>query len=228
MRLLTYLQKKHWISRRTIVSYINDKKVFLNKKIVEWYKQEMSEWDVLFVRWVIKMEVVHIAWFEKSKLVAFNKPVGYVVSRHDPYNASIFKLLPDELAWYYYLGRLDKNSHGLLLMTNDPALVHKRSHPSFLVEKEYIVRIDKEVSLQDIKKLEKWIEYEWDLFTCKSVEKITEKVLKVILFAGKKRHIRRMLEWLDYKVFDLQRVREWEYLLGDLPLGKFIFLENNV
>ena len=85
-----------------------------------------------------------------SKLIAFYKPVGYVCSHSDPHNKTIYDILPAELQHYHYMGRLDKDSTGLVLLTNQQSLVHERTHPSHGVEKHYDVVLHKPFDTSDI------------------------------------------------------------------------------
>ncbi|MDR0650179.1 MAG: hypothetical protein LBG59_01925 [Candidatus Peribacteria bacterium] len=79
----------------------------------------------------------------------FNKPKGYVVSKSDPYNTTIYELLPPTFQTYYYIGRLDKESRGLLLLTNTPKLVHQYEHPRFAITKEYLIQLSSPLSSAD-------------------------------------------------------------------------------
>jgi 23S rRNA pseudouridine2605 synthase len=79
--------------------------------------------------------------------------MGYVVSKSDPHNTTIYELLPKEFQGFYYIGRLDKDSHGLLLLTNDPKLVNGFEHPKFEIEKEYIVKIDRPLTSRDVQRM---------------------------------------------------------------------------
>lgn len=74
----------------------------------------------------------------------FNKPVGYTCSKADPHNPTIYEILPEELRKkYYYIGRLDKESRGMMLLTANPQLVHEFEHPSKQVQKEYLVQLNR-------------------------------------------------------------------------------------
>jgi 23S rRNA pseudouridine2605 synthase len=88
----------------------------------------------------------------EQKLLLFNKPKGYVVSKSDPHNKTIYELLPPEFHSYYYIGRLDKESRGLVLLTNSPELVHQYEHPKFQVEKEYLIQLSSPFSSADQQK----------------------------------------------------------------------------
>ena len=152
-------------------------------------------------------------------IVLFNKPVGFVCSREDRHNKTIYEILPKEFQNYFYIWRLDKDSRGLLVLTNNSELVNRYQHPSNWVEKEYDVQIDKMFSLNDYKKMKKWILDEWELLMIKMAKYYQQKnkyFIKIILIEWKKRHIRRMLNSLWYKVLDLVRVREWQFELWNL------------
>jgi len=89
-------------------------------------------------------------------IVLFNKPKGFTVSKEDKHNKTIYELLPK--SWqkdFYYIGRLDKDSHGLLLLTNDPALVDYYEKPENKIYKVYEVQIDKPLKTNHIQKMKK-------------------------------------------------------------------------
>lgn len=85
-----------------------------------------------------------------TKLIAFHKPIGYVCSHSDPHNKTIYDILPSDFQHYHYIGRLDKDSTGLVLLTNEQSLVHKWTHPSHEVEKHYDVVLHKSFALSDV------------------------------------------------------------------------------
>jgi pseudouridine synthase len=133
--------------------------------------------------------------------------------------------LPKEFHNYFYVGRLDKDSRWLLILTNNSSLVDKFQHPSNNVEKEYLVQIDRSFSENDYTKMKKWIVDEWDLLKIKNAKSYQDKrnfFVKIILLDGKKRHIRRILQNLWYKILDLQRIREWQFEIWNLKEGNRI------
>ena len=231
MLLREYFQKKHSMSRRNFTKAINDEEMILDWNIVHSYKQEIFWNEKLFWNW--QKETIILPKNEDTKIVLFNKPVDYVVSKSDPHNKTIFSILPEWfVSKYYPIGRLDKNSRGLLLLTNDPKLVDKFEHPRYGVQKEYIVQLDQKFKESDLNKMLKWVESDWEKLKCKNVE-IIEYVenkkkewnenthVKILLTEWKKRHIRRMLKSLDYEVLDLVRVREGQYTLGNIAEWKW-------
>lgn len=217
MRLNKYVQENLWISRRKFVEFINAWLVFLNWEKIESYAQEVHWWEILEIRWKNVKEKIKISkWIN---VVLFNKPIWYVCSKSDGHNKTIYEILPEELANYFYVGRLDKDSRGLLILTNNSELVNWFQHPRNNVEKEYLVQIDKPFSINDFKKVKKWILDEWELLSVKTLKFYEQKnkyFVKMILWEGKKRHIRRIMKSLWYKVLDLVRVREWQFELWNL------------
>ncbi|MFA6255933.1 MAG: pseudouridine synthase [Candidatus Absconditabacterales bacterium] len=223
MRLITYIQTRHQISRRTFVALINKECVFLNEKKITSYTQEVATGDKLKIKapnFTVEETIQETQ--KSSTLILLNKPVGYVASKSDPHNKTIYELLPPEYTNYYYIGRLDKNSHGLLLLTDDPALVNEYEHPKFDIEKEYIVELDMELEAKYIQRVLSGIKDENELLRAIKVSLFKKPYhYSVTLNEGKKRHIRRMFKAIGYRVMDLERVREGKYSLGDLKAGEW-------
>lgn len=146
MLLREYLQTHYGIPRRKITLLIDEGQVFLNQKKVENYKAECSHGDLLEIKALALSERVKISkeLSDFPLLLAFNKPCGYTCSKSDPHNPTFYDLLPAEFRKkYYYIGRLDKESHGLMLLTSDPKLVHEFEHPSKEILKSYLVKLNK-------------------------------------------------------------------------------------
>ena len=231
MQIIPFLQNSKWLSRRKIVSLIQNGQIFLNNEKIESYKSELKNWDILTIideEW----DKENITVSEKSespkwKLILFNKPKWYVVSKSDPHNATIYELLPEEFKNRYYIGRLDKDSHGLVLLTDTPALVHQFEHPKFQIEKEYLIQLSTPFREWDRQKVKSWIIDEWEQLKFLDIQPTKEPLTyKVILNEWKKRHIRRVIKKLWYNLIDLQRIKEAQYTLPkDLPEGewKFVF-----
>ena len=114
MLLRTLLQVEYGVARRQIISLIDQGGVFINQKIVENYKAELSSGDQIFIP-SLKISVVYQekqeANLEYPPLLLFNKPMGYTCSKADPHNRTFYELLPEDFRKkYYYIGRLDKES----------------------------------------------------------------------------------------------------------------------
>ena len=149
-------------------------------------------------------------------LVLFNKPLGYVCSHKDTHNKTIYELLPETFKSYRYVGRLDKDSTWLVLLTNHMSLVNRWSHPRYMVEKEYIVKVDPSFSALDKEKILNWIKDGGDILSVKSVSIVDKQTIRIVLTEWKNRHIRRMLAACGYDVVWLMRIREWSYTLDSL------------
>jgi len=210
---------------------IDQGSIFLNWESITAYNQEIWSNDKLeilksvfwktehkWLRDVILIENLEIE--SESKMIIFNKPMWYVVSKSDPNNRTIYEILPSEFKNYYYIWRLDKESHWLLLLTNDPKLVNKYEHPKNQIEKTYIVQIDNDLKPIDIKKCLLWIEDEWEILKIKKIDKLKKFQYRIVLTEWKKRHIRRIFKSLWYRVLDLQRIWEWNYKLWNIKLWK--------
>lgn len=223
MRLNKYVQENLWISRRAFVDLLTKWNVFLDWEKVEYIWFEVKWWENLQIK---NMKInVKIQLSQSLDVIVFNKPMWYVCSKSDSHNKTIYEILPKEFQNYFYIWRLDKDSRWLLILTSNSELVNKFQHPSNWVEKEYNVQVDKEFSLNDYKKMKKWIIDEWELLTVKMAKYYQQKnkyFVKIILTEWKKRHIRRILNNLWYKVIDLVRIREWQFELGDLKEWKWI------
>ena len=147
MLLRTLLQVEYGVARRQIISLIDQGGVFINQKIVENYKAELSSGDQIFIP-SLKISVVYkekqAANLEYSSLLLFNKPMGYTCSKADLHNRTFYELLPQDFRKkYYYIGRLDKESRGLVLLASDPQMVHDFEHPSKQITKEYLVQLNR-------------------------------------------------------------------------------------
>ena len=149
-----------------------------------------------------------------------NKPRGYVVTRSDEKGRrTVYDLLDEGHANLFHVGRLDKESEGILLMTNDGALAQKLLHPSHGVEKEYEVEIDKAFDPELTAKLLRGVHIEGGRGRFESVRIVGPKILRVVLKQGIKRQIRLMLYRLGYEVERLRRIRMGQLSDFKLPPG---------
>ncbi len=163
---------------------------------------------------------------EKDILIALNKPKGYVCThKKSEKEKNIFELvnIKERL---FCIGRLDKSSRGLVFLTNNGDLAHKLSHPSFYQEKEYEVKISKNLTSGKIEKLKEGVDIgEKYPAKMKKVKKIGEKKYRIILEEGKNRQIRRMMERVFCSVVDLKRVRIKNYKMEkEIKPGEWKFL----
>lgn len=165
--------------------------------------------------------------------IKLNKPRGYVSTTAKFLNEqSIFELVNVKKK-LFPVGRLDKNSRGLMLLTNDGALAQKLSHPKFEHEKVYEVRVKftEDINLKPnyiVNELKKGVDIgEGDgVVKAKRIQYLNNNIFEIVLAEGKKRQLRRMFEALGYKVSDLKRVSISKLTLGDLKEGKWSYLSD--
>ena len=224
MLLRTLLQVEYGVARRQIISLIDQGGVFINQKIVENYKAELSSGDQISIP-SLKISVVYKekqgANLEYPSLLLFNKPMGYTCSKADPHNRTFYELLPEDFRKkYYYIGRLDKESRGLVLLASDPQMVHDFEHPSKQITKEYLVQLNRPFDRKLEKRILDGIRHEWEVLRVVSLYSKGAGKIGIVLNEWKKRHIRRIFKVLGYEVIDLQRIRIWNFLLGNLSEGK--------
>ncbi len=246
IKLFSYLQEKQGISRREYMRMLQEHAVKINNTLVESMNAMVNVWDMLTVQsWKNILLSEKIAQLQKKKkmIVLFNKPKGYTVAKEDKHNKTIYELLPaSRQKDFYYIGRLDKDSHGLLLLTNDPGLVDYYEKPTNKIHKIYEVEIDKPIKSQHVEKAKKGIVIDdqgvavnterwlgnpqtWELLKALNIryQLVKGKYFVIItLTEWKKRHIRRLLKGLGYMVKDLKRVKVGIYELGTIKLGKYM------
>ena len=225
MLLRAYLQTKHQLPRRKITLLIDNGKIFINNEKVNNYKAELVEKDLLEIPDIKLQEYIlsdeSNTENKKPDFILFNKPKWYTCSKADPHNQVFYDLLPQKFRKYYYIGRLDKESRGLMLLTSKPELVHQFEHPSKEIEKSYLVQLDKPFDRKLKNKILGGISEWGEFLRTKQLEKSDFWLLEITLNEGKKRHIRRIFKALGYVVTDLQRIRIGSYCLGSLPEGKW-------
>jgi len=160
--------------------------------------------------------------------IAVNKPAGYICSCSSSQGRSILDLVKIKEK-IFPIGRLDKESDGLVILTNDGDLANKLSHPKFGSEKEYIVELKSGINEQDLDKLRNGVELiEGVTKPCK-ILRLGPKMLDITLKEGKRRQIRRMAESVGNYVEKLKRIRIKNIRLGQLKPGewKYIDVKNN-
>lgn len=158
-------------------------------------------------------------------VIAFHKPRGFVCTREDELGReTIYDLLPPTLHSLHHVGRLDRDSEGLLILTNDGDLSQKLMHPSKSVEKEYLVTSNQAFENQHLDQFLEGIYTEGGKLKAKAIERLSARRIKIILDHGAKRQIRVMFEALGYQVTKLLRVRIGSLWLGDLEPGRHALL----
>jgi pseudouridine synthase len=158
-------------------------------------------------------------------VVVFHKPRGFVCTREDELGReTIYSLLPHSLRALHHVGRLDLDSEGLLILTNDGDLSQQLMHPSKSVEKEYLVTADQSFQNEHLDQFLEGVYTPEGKLRAKAIERLSPRRIKVVLDHGAKRQIRVMFETLGYRVTKLLRVRIGGLWLGDLEPGRHAIL----
>ncbi|MCB9802737.1 rRNA pseudouridine synthase [Candidatus Nomurabacteria bacterium] len=213
-RLAKFLANHGIASRRKAEELILSGKIKVNNKIITELATKVSEEDE------VKFDNKIVGDVEKVYYL-LNKPVAYICSVSDPHNSkNVLQLVPKQPA-VYPVGRLDKDSQGLLLLTNDGDLTYQLTHPKFKVSKTYLVRVDKILDEEIVKKLKKGIKLEEGIAKADQVKIKNKFELEIVLHQGWKRQIRRMLKVCGLQVLTLIRLSEGKLNIKNLPVGKF-------
>ena len=155
--------------------------------------------------------------------IAFNKPLGITCTtdRRDPSNIIDYIRFEERI---FPVGRLDKNSSGLILLTNDGSIVNKLLRAENGHEKEYLVTVNRPYDKAFIKSMESGVPVLGQMTLPCRLKPVGDKTFRIILHQGLNRQIRRMCEYLGYKVTRLKRIRFMNIQLGDLESGKWRYL----
>ena len=150
-----------------------------------------------------------------------NKPVGYVTTNDEQMGRKCTNDLIHEKVRVFPIGRLDMNSEGLLLLTNDGEFSNKLMHPSMKVEKVYVAKLNRKITDEKIEMLKNGVDIGDYITKPAKVERIASNVIKIIISEGKNRQVRRMCEAVGLKVLKLERIKIGNLELGNLPKGKY-------
>jgi len=157
---------------------------------------------------------------EAREVWAVNKPAGVVSTAREPGARPAVIELVDTEARLYPVGRLDADSTGLLLLTNDGELANELTHPRYEVPKTYRARLGKAIADRDLQRLNKGVELEDGPTGPAEVRRLGEREIEITLREGRNRQVRRMLEAVGNRVVHLRRVSFGPLSLGGLPEGK--------
>jgi 23S rRNA pseudouridine2604 synthase len=216
IRINKYLALKKICSRREADLLIKQGKISINGRKAE-LGEMVKETDE------IKME----GDIKKLVYLAFNKPEGIITHSPQDGETSIADILKFKTE-VFPLGRLDKDSRGLIMLSNDGRITDKLLNPIYAHEKEYEVEATAPISENFLKQMERGVSLNGGYVTQKCVlKKISEYSFSIILTEGKRRQIRRMCAALGYKIVDLKRVRVMNIPLGNLKEGNYRALSNS-
>jgi 23S rRNA pseudouridine2605 synthase/23S rRNA pseudouridine2604 synthase len=218
MRLQKFLSAAGICSRRKGEEFIKAGRVSVNGQIiVELGTKIDPETDQ------VSFDGNPIKYEQPLVYIALNKPVDFVTSCRHPGEKIVLELV-DITQRVYPVGRLDKDSTGLLLLTNDGRLHHQLSHPSFDHEKEYDVTVAKPITDGALQKMATGLPMMGSKTRPAKVQRIASRQFRIILKEGKNRQVRRMVRKVGNRVKILRRIRVAGIKLGRLPLGKWRYL----
>lgn len=216
IRLDKFLSKSGFGSRKDVKKLIRNREVFVNGELIVDDDFKVSEEDEIIIGDIVLN-------YQENIYIMLNKPQGYISANSDDYHATVMDIIGSVGDDVFCVGRLDIDTTGLCLITNDGKLSHRLLSNKKHVEKEYIADIAKPLSLDDIRKLENGIVIDHDeqCLPCK-VEVLDELKIKIIITEGKYHQVKRMLKAVDNEVLSLHRRRIKNLVLDeDLALGEF-------
>lgn len=158
-----------------------------------------------------------------------NKPENVTTTKKDRHAVkTVIDCLPDKYNNLFPVGRLDKNSTGLLILTNDGNFCHQLTHPRFEIEKEYLLTVSGNISKGDCQRALKGIRHQGEVLAVKRIDVLKasreESEIKAVVTEGKKRHLRRLFKALGFSVKNLKRVRIGQLKLSSLAAGRYKIL----
>lgn len=210
-------------SRRACEDLIFNGRVKVNGKIVKVPQTQVSlETDK------ISVNGKEINDAEKKVYYILNKPRGYTCSNARLGSKKIVLDLFAELPYRLFtVGRLDRDTTGLLIVTNDGFFANRVIHPSANLAKEYLVKTDKEISHEHLESISEGTLVEGLWIKPERVSKVRKGTLKVVVKEGKKREVRLLVEKCGLKILELSRIRIGGLLLGPIPLGSWKEMTDN-
>ena len=219
MRINKYIASSGFCSRRKADELIEAGRVRVNGEVVKLLGYEIRTKDKVSID-NKPLRTMKLEYYR------FYKPTGYITTSSDEKGRkTIYDILPDEMSHLNPVGRLDKDSSGLLILTNDGNLVYELTHPSIKVAKVYRVTVDAFLKVEDLERLASGIELEKGKIAycdCEIIErKKDETLLEITLYQGMNRQIRRMIEFLGHNVIHLKRIRHAAIDLVGLKKGQF-------
>jgi 23S rRNA pseudouridine2605 synthase len=217
MRLAKYLAHAGVASRRAAEEIVRSGRVSVGGEVVTDPARDVDEASG------VKLDGDPIGHAEKRVVFALNKPLGVVSTAKDTHGRqTVVDLVRGGGARLYPVGRLDADSTGLILLTNDGDLANELTHPRYEVPKTYVVRVrPAPVPERALRRLREGVELEEDGMTAPArVRQTHPGVLEITIHEGRKRQVKRMLDAVGHRVTELERIRFGPLSLGDLAPGQ--------
>ncbi|MEK7447662.1 MAG: pseudouridine synthase [Patescibacteria group bacterium] len=231
MRINKYIASCAGYSRRKSEELVLSGRIKINNEITRDLSTQVSESDKVYLDG-------KLITLQKFVYYALNKPVGYTTTTSDPHAKKLITELVPKDPPVFPVGRLDKNTSGLIFLTNDGDFAQKMTHPKYEKEKEYIVETNKPLSASSLESLREGIELDDGMTAPAKVTSLCHSreggnpdhknnLYSITIHEGKNRQIRRMVEKVGAKVMALKRIRIGDFELGDLKESEYqIFTQN--
>ncbi len=216
MRINKFLAQCNLGSRRKVEEFIKAGQIMINNQTCTNLGTQITDQDIVkFQNQIIKPN--------KEKIyLALNKPKGFLVTKKDTHQRdTIYKLLPKKYQHLKYAGRLDYNSEGLLLLTNDGDWANQITHPRYKLPKTYEVVLNKPLNQNQIQKLRDGIIIDNKKTLPAQVREVSKMKLDITIFEGRKRQIREMIKAVGSGIVNLKRIQIGKLGLGNLALGEY-------
>ena len=222
IRLNKYISQSGLCSRRAADELIKKGKVQVNNKVCDQVGTKINKNDKVIVnKKLIKPE--------KNIYVLLNKPKDYISTNKDTHNRRVvFDLIKGINERLFSVGRLDRKTTGLLLLTNDGDIAKKLTHPSYKIKKIYSVTLEKKISNDEISQIKNGLFIEGEYIKVDNIERLEKDYeVGIEIHMGKNRIIRKIFESLNHRVSKLDRVLFGPFTKKDLPRGKWRILNQN-
>lgn len=220
MRLNKFLSNSGVASRRKSDELISQGKVFVNGKVVSELGLQINE-----KKDKVMVEGKQIKLPSSFVYIKLNKPKGYACTAHDEKGRKTIYELIDTDERLFSIGRLDYDTEGLILLTNDGDFANKVAHPKYAIEKEYRVTVEGQIKESELAVLRKGVVVDGERMPSAKVEFLSEDdkftKLSVVIDEGQNRQIRRMFEAIGKSIRLLKRVRIGQVRLGGLKRGDY-------
>ena len=219
IRINKYIASCGICSRRNAEEVIIQGRVKINGQVVTELGIKVKDSDI------VEIDGQKISIEQDKVYVMLNKPRGYVTTSKEQFGRpSVLELLNVKQR-VFAVGRLDMDSEGLLLLTNDGDFANRIIHPTKHIAKTYEVILNKQISDENIQKLKHGVDIGGYITRPAIVEKVNDKNIIITIYEGKNRQVRKMCEAVGNKVVNLKRIAIGNLTLDDLKVGKYILLD---
>ncbi|MCK5788130.1 MAG: rRNA pseudouridine synthase [Chlamydiia bacterium] len=224
MRLNAYISKNTKLSRRKAVDVVKSGVVKVNKNICTDPATIISEKDIVKISNNVIKEIEE----EDFRVYMFNKPVGVVCSNTRQYSETLIRDFFSQLNKVITAGRLDRETSGLIIVTNSGDIANKIAHPSSNIEKQYIVNTMQEICSSDLKNLSSGQTIQGACTRPVDVRKLKSGKTSITITEGKNREIRNLYETHRLDIIKLKRTRIGPLHLGKIPEGQYKLIDISI